>query len=113
MICSIGHKYLFSKGILHRDISAGNIMLSSLANPRPGMEGFLMDLEYARLDSIAEISTMKSEAKTPGATQTVFKDARRGAEMTVSSRDIIINQLTSSSIGHSSIYGRRNLGGFA
>ncbi|KAF4600611.1 hypothetical protein EYR38_005250 [Pleurotus pulmonarius] len=77
-----GHKYLFSKGILHRDISAGNIMLSSLANPRPGMEGFLMDLEYARLDSIAEISTMKSEAKTPGATQTVFKDARRGAEMT-------------------------------
>ncbi|KAF9500175.1 hypothetical protein BDN71DRAFT_1185615 [Pleurotus eryngii] len=40
-----GHKYLVSKGILHRDISAGNIMLSALANPPPGMEGFLTDLE--------------------------------------------------------------------
>ncbi|KAG9219390.1 hypothetical protein CCMSSC00406_0005284 [Pleurotus cornucopiae] len=77
-----GHKYLVSKGILHRDISAGNIMLSALASPPLGMEGFLMDLEYARLNEIPDIYTMKSAPDVKGATQTVFNDAKRGAEMT-------------------------------
>ncbi|KAF7433510.1 hypothetical protein PC9H_005466 [Pleurotus ostreatus] len=78
-----GHKFLVSKGILHRDISAGNIMLSSLDNPPNGMEGFLMDLEYARLSTITEIHSMKiAPDATTSATHTVFKDAKRGAEMT-------------------------------
>lgn len=76
---------MVSKGILHRDISAGNIMLSSLTNPPDGMEGFLMDLEYARLNTITEIHAMKiAPDPTTSATHTVFKDAKRGAEMTVS-----------------------------
>ncbi|KAF9500187.1 hypothetical protein BDN71DRAFT_1502280 [Pleurotus eryngii] len=78
-----GHKFLVSKGILHRDISAGNIMLSSLANPPDGMEGFLMDLEYARLNTVTKIHAMKiAPEATTSATHTVFKDAKRGAEMT-------------------------------
>lgn len=60
-------------------------MLSSLANPPDGMEGFLMDLEYARLNTITEIHAMKiAPDATTSATHTVFKDAKRGAEMTVS-----------------------------
>ncbi|OCH88134.1 hypothetical protein OBBRIDRAFT_795539 [Obba rivulosa] len=43
-----GHKFLCDQGILHRDISIGNIMLSSDEDPQPGAEGFLMDLEFAR-----------------------------------------------------------------
>ncbi|KAL4259147.1 Protein kinase domain-containing protein [Pleurotus pulmonarius] len=56
-----GHKFLVSKGILHRDISA----------------------EYARLNTITDIHTMKiAPDATTSATHTVFKDAKRGAEMT-------------------------------
>ncbi|KAF4600603.1 hypothetical protein EYR38_005242 [Pleurotus pulmonarius] len=77
-----GHKYLVSQGILHRDISAGNIMLSLSDNPRPGMEGFLMDLEFARVDTIAETYKMKAAPEKAGATQTIFTDAKRGAEIT-------------------------------
>lgn len=40
-----GHKYLVENGVLHRDISAGNVLLSS--NPVPGGEGFLTDLDLA------------------------------------------------------------------
>ncbi|KZT26077.1 hypothetical protein NEOLEDRAFT_1132619 [Neolentinus lepideus HHB14362 ss-1] len=42
------HKFLSKQGILHRDISAGNIMFA--ANPAtatPGTEGLLNDLDYA------------------------------------------------------------------
>ncbi|KAF8147890.1 hypothetical protein B0H34DRAFT_834054 [Crassisporium funariophilum] len=38
-----------SAGILYRDISADNIMLSVDITPDVGAEGFLMDLEFARL----------------------------------------------------------------
>lgn len=59
-------------------------MLSALANPTLGMEGFLMDLEYARLNTIPDTYTMKTAPDVKGPTQTVFNDAKRGAEMTVS-----------------------------
>ncbi|KAF7979611.1 hypothetical protein HWV62_41936 [Athelia sp. TMB] len=42
-----GHRFLSDQGILHRDISAGNIMLSAKENPGLGEEGFLMDPEFA------------------------------------------------------------------
>jgi hypothetical protein len=46
---SIGHHFLYDQGILHRDVSAGNILLSSERNPQPGREGFIMDVEYAHI----------------------------------------------------------------
>ena len=40
-------KTLEQHGILHRDISAGNVFLS--ADPRPGYEAFLADFELAKI----------------------------------------------------------------
>ncbi|KAL0946161.1 hypothetical protein HGRIS_012424 [Hohenbuehelia grisea] len=51
----VGHQGLWSQGILHRDISAGNIMLSASATPNVGQEGFIMDLEYCRLRHLIEL----------------------------------------------------------
>ncbi|KAJ3538600.1 hypothetical protein NM688_g6494 [Phlebia brevispora] len=43
-----GHKFLYENGILHRDISAGNVLLA--VNPtEPGSEGFITDLDYAAI----------------------------------------------------------------
>ncbi|KAF8969657.1 hypothetical protein BDZ97DRAFT_1915201 [Flammula alnicola] len=39
--------FLCEQGILLRDISAGNIMLSAQTPPEAGAEGFLVDLEFA------------------------------------------------------------------
>ncbi|KAJ7584856.1 hypothetical protein C8J56DRAFT_949223 [Mycena floridula] len=45
-----GHQFLAEQGILHRDISAGNIMLSARPPSTPeGSHGFIMDLELASL----------------------------------------------------------------
>ncbi|KAF7986621.1 hypothetical protein HWV62_26422 [Athelia sp. TMB] len=44
-----GHRFLTDQGILHRNISAGNTMLSVKENPRLG-EGFLTDPEFAFID---------------------------------------------------------------
>lgn len=45
----VGHRSLLQDaGILHRDISLYNIMLTSITHPRPdGMHGFLIDLDMA------------------------------------------------------------------
>ncbi|EMD33827.1 hypothetical protein CERSUDRAFT_126048 [Gelatoporia subvermispora B] len=43
-----GHEFLCDQYVLHRDISVGNILLSSEDSPPEGAEGFLMDLELAR-----------------------------------------------------------------
>lgn len=45
-----GHKFLCDQGILHRDISAGNILLRDSQNPLPGHEGFITDFEFASLN---------------------------------------------------------------
>ncbi|KAH8094564.1 hypothetical protein BXZ70DRAFT_975915 [Cristinia sonorae] len=47
----IGHRNLLNQGILHRDISPGNILLSVEPSPTPGEEGILMDLEFARIQT--------------------------------------------------------------
>ncbi|KAF8577270.1 hypothetical protein K439DRAFT_1365075, partial [Ramaria rubella] len=44
------HQVLSEQGILHRDVSAGNIMLSAQNDPPRGSEGFLMDIEFARFE---------------------------------------------------------------
>lgn len=44
-----GHQFLYEQGILHRDVSAGNILLSSEQNPREGYEGFIMYVEFAHI----------------------------------------------------------------
>ncbi|GLB41537.1 hypothetical protein LshimejAT787_1001370 [Lyophyllum shimeji] len=43
------HKDLCNQGILHRDISAGNVLLT--ANPNASLRGFITDLEFARIES--------------------------------------------------------------
>ncbi|KAF8072218.1 hypothetical protein FPV67DRAFT_1667650 [Lyophyllum atratum] len=43
------HKNLCDQGILHRDISAGNVLLT--ANPNASLRGFITDLEFARIES--------------------------------------------------------------
>jgi len=48
-IISPAHKDLCNIGILHRDISAGNVLLTM---PQNGpLRGFITDLEFARIDS--------------------------------------------------------------
>ncbi|KAL0950311.1 hypothetical protein HGRIS_010286 [Hohenbuehelia grisea] len=49
-----GHRRLYSQGILHRDISPGNVLLSLEISPRPGEEGFLTDLEFAHVQNIVK-----------------------------------------------------------
>lgn len=49
-----GHKYLVENGVLHRDISAGNVSLSS--NPVPGGEGFLTDMDLAFISKESPLS---------------------------------------------------------
>lgn len=41
------HHSLSEQGILHRDISAGSILLARTIPATPGEEGFLSDLELA------------------------------------------------------------------
>lgn len=47
-ICTPGHKFLAKHGILHRDVSAGNILLSVNRDEQQAW-GFLTDVEYARM----------------------------------------------------------------
>lgn len=49
MFIILAHKALYDKGILHRDISAGNILLYEDENKEPGHHAFLTDLEFARI----------------------------------------------------------------
>ena len=45
----LGHQWLFQQGVLHRDISAGNILLSANPHPKSGEEGFITDLDLAKV----------------------------------------------------------------
>ncbi|EMD33833.1 hypothetical protein CERSUDRAFT_117899 [Gelatoporia subvermispora B] len=60
-----GHEFLCNQYILHRDISVGNIMLSSEDDPPEGAEGFLMDLELARCSGPRVEYTVIAPVRTP------------------------------------------------
>ncbi|KAF7976750.1 hypothetical protein HWV62_5734 [Athelia sp. TMB] len=66
-----GHQWLVSQGILHRDVSAGNILLTP-GDPRDGYDGFIMDVELAYL------SADEIESGAPAGKERV----KRGAVMT-------------------------------
>ena len=89
------HEFLCDQGILHRDNSAGNIMLPVATPSQSGAEGFLMDFEFARikrssLDTTRTITVLP--VRTPDGittapnrrSHTIFgPDVMRGAVMTV------------------------------
>lgn len=49
----LGIRTLESHGIVHRDISAGNVLLS--VDPAPGYEAFLTDFELAKIPPQPEL----------------------------------------------------------
>ncbi|OCH89037.1 hypothetical protein OBBRIDRAFT_836099 [Obba rivulosa] len=69
-----GHKFLCDQSILHRDISVGNIMLSSDENPAESAEGFLMDLESALCMGPRVETRTLNPVRTP--TSEVLKDTK-------------------------------------
>jgi hypothetical protein len=48
IICA-DHGQCFEKGILHRDPSGGNILIAIPDDPNAGTEGFLIDLDHAKV----------------------------------------------------------------
>jgi serine/threonine protein kinase len=52
------HESLCHQGILHRDISAGNVMLTEAQNTE--LRGFITDLEFARFEK----STVETKERT-------------------------------------------------
>ncbi|KAF7432644.1 hypothetical protein PC9H_004586 [Pleurotus ostreatus] len=96
----VGHQQLVAQGILHRDISAGNIMISASNNPSAGEEGFLMDLEFARIDQVVHVT------KIPGGPQhTTWSVPRRGIQMTGTvqfmAREILHSIVKNKTVEHS------------
>ncbi|KAM5542823.1 hypothetical protein V8D89_003487, partial [Ganoderma adspersum] len=58
LLCALeAHKWLCSKGWLHRDISAGNILLAMRPDDPAQAPGFLIDLEYAQTPSNDRVVT--------------------------------------------------------
>lgn len=93
-------------GILHRDISIGNVFLSKDDDPKPGAEGFVADLDYARTPNVLKSITKRvayPPQKNPGHSNlpktdsgnrkhTVYttEPALRGAVMTVSTTHVSV-----------------------
>lgn len=67
--------------MLHRDISAGNILLA-VETAEEGKEGFITDLEFARLRQIRQTRTRVNEDGTE-TTAKAWTDTTRGLLMTV------------------------------
>ncbi|KAF9481330.1 hypothetical protein BDN70DRAFT_992011 [Pholiota conissans] len=65
------HKFLCDQGILHRDISVGNIMLPAKTPSESGAEGFLLDLEFAQVKrDLLTIKTVVSSKRMAGGSRT-------------------------------------------
>lgn len=95
---SIGHQFLYEQGILHRVISAGDVLLATEPQPQDGHEEFVMDIEFARhagptLPTKSETVTVVDPIPGPGGivtprvTRTHIKfdtvSIKRGAVVTV------------------------------
>ena len=124
-----GHKFLWEKqGILHRDISAGNVLLASEQSPEPGHEGFVMDIEFAHhqhSEIQTEVTTVIPVASIRGRggvmtepTERTHKrfdtvSVKRGAAMTVSFIYVtLLYPSHAAPSGHGAIHGRRHFGGY-
>jgi len=122
----LAHEFLCAQGILHRDISAGNIMLPMETRPDAGAEGFLMDLEFARLkrssfDTTRTIAVPPLRMPSGGMTSPTIRShtifgpgVMRGAAMTVrlSCHHGVAYHLNNiSNLGYSTVHGRGNLAG--
>ncbi|KAF7423942.1 hypothetical protein PC9H_009240 [Pleurotus ostreatus] len=96
---SIGHQQLVAHGILHRDISAGNIMISASSNPSAGEDGFLMDLEFASIVEIVHVTSINGVPQ-----RTTWSPPRRGVQMTGTvqfmARDILQSLVNKKPIEH-------------
>ncbi|THH15946.1 hypothetical protein EW146_g4616 [Bondarzewia mesenterica] len=91
-----GHRFLYDQGILHGDISAANILLAvHPLNAPPGHEGFITDLEFARVEgevlvaesTVEQVPSMinlndSTVPMTRVRTQFTSASAQRGATMT-------------------------------
>lgn len=93
-------------GILHQDISIGNVFLSKDNEPEPGAEGFVADLDYARTPNVLKSVTKRvayPPQKNPehfnipktdfgNRQHTVYTTdpALRGAVMTVSTLHVLV-----------------------
>jgi len=47
----VGHKYLYDRGVLHRDISPGNILIKwqpGYEGDEPSVSGCLIDLDHGK-----------------------------------------------------------------
>jgi hypothetical protein len=119
------HEFLCDQGILHRDVSAGNIMLPAETPPEAGAEGFLMDLEFARIKrsslgtrtfTVLPVRTPSGDITAPTIrSHTIFgPDVMRGAVMTVrlprchAAVDLLKITVT---VGNRTVHGCGNLAG--
>ncbi|KAJ8695804.1 hypothetical protein PTI98_005730 [Pleurotus ostreatus] len=87
----LGHEALWKQGILHRDISAGNILLA-VGAAEEGKEGFITDLEFARLRQIRQTRTRVNDDGTETAA-TAWADTARGRLMTGTVQFMAIGKL--------------------
>ncbi|KAL0946160.1 hypothetical protein HGRIS_012423 [Hohenbuehelia grisea] len=91
----VGHQGLWSQGILHRDISAGNIMLSASPTPQAGEEGFLMDLEYCHLRHLIERKYGDDGEKNPTVRVALkWMETQRGGIMTGTVQFMAVEKLS-------------------
>jgi serine/threonine protein kinase len=59
----VGHKYLYERGVIHRDISPGNILIKwqpGSETDQPSTSGCLIDLDHAKKGKVTQI-----EVKNP------------------------------------------------
>ena len=57
LIMFVGHKYLYERGVLHRDISPGNILIKWRPGSKadePSVSGCLIDLDHAKKAKLAQ-----------------------------------------------------------
>ena len=75
---ALGHRALSEEAqILHRDISIGNIMMTSDADPQYGRRrGFLIDLDYAKdmakPNAVPLPSTLQSLTSSPSSSSSIY-----------------------------------------